>query len=309
MNDKGTLAEIKNKGIPITVVGLKNAGKTTLVNWIKSRKFTRPKPTIGYNFEQVEIEGELFNIFDLSGHESFRKNMWKNMIQSSAGLIFVVDSADEKKIVESSQWYWTIIDEWLNEIYSDMVVLFLANKADLSRSLPLDKIIELFKLEKMALYGNISFQIFKVSLRKNQNISYALKWFVTRINRTIDNQDTVSINAVVIADNVGTPLYTYDPKMISKDSDLFSGLIKAISSFSDEILGIQQVNLVKIDSYNIIISKEKKTIVAIVSESNRNFAELRRISHRIHQRIIELSHNTIVREDYKKIIEEEINKT
>ncbi|MHA1398436.1 MAG: ADP-ribosylation factor-like protein, partial [Candidatus Heimdallarchaeaceae archaeon] len=97
---------LKKTGIPITIVGLPYAGKTTLVNWLKERRFTRPKPTVGLNFEQIKIGDFHYNVFDLSGHEVYREKIWQEYITTSIGIIFVLDSSDKRKIREAKEWFW-----------------------------------------------------------------------------------------------------------------------------------------------------------------------------------------------------------
>ncbi|MHA1304424.1 MAG: ADP-ribosylation factor-like protein [Candidatus Heimdallarchaeaceae archaeon] len=301
MTEESKLLNISKKGVPVTILGLKNAGKTTLLNWMREKRFTRPKTTIGYKFEQVEIDDVLFNVFDLSGHLSFRETMWKFFVQSSIGIIFILDSSDTKQLQESAHWFWNIVDNWLKEIYSECVVLFLANKSDLKKSLDLEHIINIFELEKMAIYPNISFQIFKTSIRRGENLDLALKWFTSRIDK-ISQLQTAKVQAVIISDNLGNLLYSYDPNKIAFDSELLAGFLKAMCSFTDEALGTEQLKLVKIDTYFILISKEEKYNISIITDDEQNLPELRRIARRIYHEILNYPKKTLNSEDYQKII-------
>lgn len=87
------LFKLQKKGIPITLIGLPYVGKTTLVNRLKDERFTRPKPTIGVNFEPIQIGDLSFNIFDISGQKSYRstifhlrKEILNNLMLSSCKL-------------------------------------------------------------------------------------------------------------------------------------------------------------------------------------------------------------------------------
>ncbi|MHA2358291.1 MAG: ADP-ribosylation factor-like protein [Candidatus Heimdallarchaeaceae archaeon] len=99
------ILEINKKGTSITIVGLPYAGKTTLVNWMIERRFTRPKPTVGLKFYQVTIGGVNFNIFDLSGQVQYRETLWESYVMTSAGIIFVLDSTDEQNIEEAKKHF------------------------------------------------------------------------------------------------------------------------------------------------------------------------------------------------------------
>ena len=144
------LFKFNKEGVPITVVGLPYAGKTTLVKWLKEKRFTRPKPTVGLSFEQIKVGDINFNIFDLSGQDSFRETIWESYIRTSLGIIFVVDSSNKAKLKEASKWFWKIINEWINEYTSEKIVLLIANKSDLVKSLNLETIITTMDLNQMS---------------------------------------------------------------------------------------------------------------------------------------------------------------
>jgi len=123
------LDKLTKKGIPITVIGLPYAGKTTLVNWLREKRFTRPKPTVGFDFDQIQVGDVFFNIFDISGQKSYRASMWKSYVMTSVGIIFVLDSTNSAEIDEALKWFWVMIDDWLESVFSDKVILFIANKS------------------------------------------------------------------------------------------------------------------------------------------------------------------------------------
>ena len=179
------LLKLTKKGVPITIIGLPYAGKTTLVNWLREKRFTRPKPTVGFDFEQIQVGDVLFNIFDISGQKSYRASMWKSYVMTSVGIVFVLDTTNSEEIDEALKWFWVMIDDWLESVFSEKVILFLANKSDLKDSIDLDEIIEQLKLDRMSQYPDISFQIFKTSIRTETNLDYALQWFVSKINQSI----------------------------------------------------------------------------------------------------------------------------
>ncbi len=57
-----------DKRIPIAIVGLEKAGKTTLAKRIQTGEFVRTiTPTHGLDIESIEIKGNLFQLFDLGG--------------------------------------------------------------------------------------------------------------------------------------------------------------------------------------------------------------------------------------------------
>jgi len=271
------LLKLEKKGIPITVIGLPYVGKTTLVNWLKNEKFTRPKPSVGVNFEQIKVGDLTLNLFDISGQKSYRTTIWKSYVLTSIGIIFVIDSADTEHIDEVTQWFWIMIDEWLRGNYSDKVILFLANKSDLKKSKNLEYIIEKLNLTKMSNYSDLSFQIFKTSIKNDQNIDYAMKWFVKKVKQLTELQHILP-EAIIISDISGNLLNLYDPKEVIEDPDMFVGYLKALSGFTNELLGHEKFKVIKVEPYFYFITEEDGFCVAIAVKEELSLPEARRLS-------------------------------
>lgn len=276
------ILNLKKKGVPITVVGLPYAGKTTLVNWLLEKRFTRPKPTVGLKFNQVQIGGINFNIFDLSGQAQYREEIWETYIMTSAGIIFVIDSSDSTLLEEAKKWFWTIINDWLQGIFSDKVILFLANKSDLQKSLKLDEIIGKLELSKMSSIPNMSFQIFKTSIRTSSNLEYAMKWFFSKIKQNVEEQK-MKPSAIIVADSSGTPIYLHDPNNIVDDTGMFVGYLRALSGFSDELLGQEKFKVIKLDDHYYFISEGKNHVITIAAAREEALPEARRLSFLIQE--------------------------
>jgi len=276
------LLKLNKSGIPVAVIGLPYAGKTTLVNWIKEKRFTRPKPTIGLKFNQVEVGDVTFSIFDLSGQQTYREEIWEKYVLSSAGIIFVFDSSDEQKIKEVKKWFWIVMDEWLQGLFIDKIILFLANKSDLKKSMNLEDIIDKLDLAKMSSLPNISFQIFKTSIRTESNIEYAMKWFFSKLkqNFEIENQEPL---AIIISDSIGTPLFIHDPHNLVDDTGMFIGYLKALSGFSNELLGEEKFKVIKVDPHYFFISEEENVVISIAVEDENSLPEARRLTHLIQE--------------------------
>ncbi len=291
------------KGVPITVIGLPSAGKTTFVKYIKEGVFRRPKPTISLNFERIEINNNYYHIFDLSGHSEFRDTLWRSHVQTSIGIIFVVDTANVAAIDEAVFWYWKLIDEWLEGIFTDRVLLFLANKSDLKNSLSLELIFNKFQLSRMVDYPNISFQVFKTSIRSKDNVDYAFKWFLRKIDEMTTKKD-IKPKALLLVDNLEQILHQYNPTNIFFDDELLSGFLKATSGFTNELLGDQKFKVIKAVENLYLISEEEGHLLILVSDKLEDLPELRRLSYLIQERIKEFIEETISLSEVKQFISE-----
>lgn len=82
----------------ILMLGLDNAGKTTLVYTLKlGQPITVTMPTIGFNVETIELTPSLnMIVWDIGGQDKL-KHLWYHYYDDTAALIFVIDSADTKR--------------------------------------------------------------------------------------------------------------------------------------------------------------------------------------------------------------------
>ncbi|KAL8939130.1 MAG: hypothetical protein Q9216_003523 [Gyalolechia sp. 2 TL-2023] len=93
----------------LLLLGLDNAGKTTLLSAIKSiyNTSTNPSsiaqktvPTVGQNVSTIELQDMYLKIWDIGGQMSLR-NLWKSYYASAHAVIFVIDSTD---LGDGSEW-------------------------------------------------------------------------------------------------------------------------------------------------------------------------------------------------------------
>jgi ADP-ribosylation factor-like protein 1 len=61
-----------NKEVRVLMVGLDNAGKTTILYRMKEDSAIKTVPTIGFNMEQIEVNNLKMQVWDLGGQSSIR---------------------------------------------------------------------------------------------------------------------------------------------------------------------------------------------------------------------------------------------
>mmetsp|Transcript_1226 Transcript_1226/g.4349 ORF Transcript_1226/g.4349 Transcript_1226/m.4349 type:complete len:123 (-) Transcript_1226:484-852(-) len=82
----------------LSLVGLQNAGKTSLVNVISTGSFTEDMiPTVGFNMRKVQKGKVTIKLWDLGGQPRFR-SMWERYCRGVNAIVFVVDAADHDNI-------------------------------------------------------------------------------------------------------------------------------------------------------------------------------------------------------------------
>ena len=78
----------------LTLVGLQNSGKTTLVNVVATGGFSEDMiPTVGFNMRKVTKGKVTIKLWDLGGQPRFR-SMWERYCRGVNAIVYVVDSAD-----------------------------------------------------------------------------------------------------------------------------------------------------------------------------------------------------------------------
>ncbi|XP_031507971.1 ADP-ribosylation factor-like protein 3 isoform X1 [Papio anubis] len=122
----------------ILLLGLDNAGKTTLLKQLASEDISHITPTQGFNIKSVQSQGFKLNVWDIGGQRKIRP-YWRNYFENTDILIYVIDSADRKRFEETGQELAELLEE---EKLSCVPVLIFANKQDLLTAAPASEIAE-----------------------------------------------------------------------------------------------------------------------------------------------------------------------
>ncbi|EGR28125.1 hypothetical protein IMG5_183110 [Ichthyophthirius multifiliis] len=154
----------------MSIVGLQNAGKSTLVNTFATGKFDEDTiPTIGFNQRQIKKGKLQMKLWDLGGQPRFRES-WEKYCRDADVVIFVIDSADISNIdIAKTQLHQLISWPSLDGI----PLLLLGNKNDLDTALSVEELIKQFELQtikdrKVACYS--------ISAKNQNNIDNVMKW-------------------------------------------------------------------------------------------------------------------------------------
>jgi len=113
----------------VLLLGLDNAGKTTLLKYIANEEPT-VTPTQGFNIKSVQSGGLKMNVWDIGGQQKIRP-YWRNYFQDTDVLIYVVDSNDTRRLEESATEFSDVLFE---DKLKNVPVLVFANKQDLTGS-------------------------------------------------------------------------------------------------------------------------------------------------------------------------------
>lgn len=123
MNNSSSLDKTN---IPILMLGLDDAGKTTILYKLKRNDEIQIIPTMGYNVETVDFEDKAFTFWDVGGLESVRV-LWKFYTENKSAVTFVIDASNMERIVEAREFLHLIMN---NEDLANAALVVLANKQD-----------------------------------------------------------------------------------------------------------------------------------------------------------------------------------
>lgn len=132
----------------ILILGLDDAGKTTFLEQTKTKfsKEYRGMPlnkittTVGLNIGKIHTHGVKLMFWDLGGQEELQ-SLWDKYFNDCHGVIFIVDSADPDRLLESKRAF----DQVLSFASLDTApLLILGNKQDISGCLQILEIKHAF---------------------------------------------------------------------------------------------------------------------------------------------------------------------
>eukprot|EP00434_Breviolum_minutum_P008061 symbB.v1.2.007107.t3/scaffold430.1/size206084/2 len=136
----------------VVVMGLDNAGKTTMLHTMKNRQGGQIEmtiPTVGLNVKTLEFQGSAkfltLQAFDLGGRNNFRPLM-RHWFAKTDGIIFVVDSNDRRRLEDAKFELHRILAE--DNLYGKPL-LVLANKQDLTGAAKMSDMVDGLSLHSL----------------------------------------------------------------------------------------------------------------------------------------------------------------
>jgi ADP-ribosylation factor-like protein 8 len=156
----------------LTLVGLQNAGKTTLVNVVATGGFSEDMiPTVGFNMRKVTKGKVTIKLWDLGGQPRFR-SMWERYCRGVNAIVYVVDSSDAENIATSKAELHELLAKPALE---GIPTLILGNKNDLPTSIGVDELIDRLGLKGLA---NREVCCYSISAKNAVNIDITMDWLI-----------------------------------------------------------------------------------------------------------------------------------
>ncbi|EKX44280.1 hypothetical protein GUITHDRAFT_87487 [Guillardia theta CCMP2712] len=133
----------KEREMRILMVGLDNAGKTTIVKKFNGEDIDVVSPTLGFNIKTMDYDGYKLNVWDVGGQKTLR-SYWRNYFEATDGLIWVVDSADTRRLNDCAEELQNLL---VQEKLAGASLLVFANKKDLPGANSKEEIQQVLKLD------------------------------------------------------------------------------------------------------------------------------------------------------------------
>jgi len=160
----------------LLVLGLDNAGKTTILKTLSEEDITHIMPTQGFNIKSITHEGFKLNVWDIGGQKTIRA-YWKNYFDSTDALVYVIDSADRKRIKECGEELKSLLEE---DKLAGIPLLIFANKQDLKHAIPAEELAEKLNLN---MINDRMWSIVACSAKNNTGLQEGMEWMVQTINK------------------------------------------------------------------------------------------------------------------------------
>eukprot|EP00736_Rhodelphis_marinus_P005280 Rmarinus@m.13250 len=165
-----------NREVRILILGLDNAGKTTILYKLHMGEVVKTVPTIGFNVETITYNNLTFQVWDLGGQTSIRP-YWRCYYQNTQAIIYVVDSTDTDRLSLAKKELLAMLEE---EELQDTILCVFANKQDMPQAASVAEVSEKLGL---SLIRNRQWSIFPTSAVEGKGLYEGLEWLSSQLQK------------------------------------------------------------------------------------------------------------------------------
>ena len=161
----------KEKEIRLLILGLDNAGKTTILKKFNGEDIDKISPTLGFNIKTLQYQDFKLNVWDVGGQTTIR-SYWRNYFEQTDGLIWVVDSTDKMRLEDCKKELQSLLKQ---EKLVGATLLIFCNKQDIEGTLTGNEIKEFLELENMETRH---WGIIPCSAKSGEGLLEGIDWLV-----------------------------------------------------------------------------------------------------------------------------------
>ncbi|KAL1242130.1 ADP-ribosylation factor-like protein 13B [Trichinella spiralis] len=173
--------------ITVAVLGLDNAGKTSLLKCLSRESNGISMPTIGFSKCVIQMRNYTVTFYDLGGSSGIR-DIWKNYYAEIHGLIFVIDGSDWTRTEENRFVLGEVLNhEWIH----GKPLLVIINKHDLNPDVNELILAEQLQLRRFAYNAQCPYTSTMCSAVKNcrrysRKLKKSIAWLLKQVEMNHD---------------------------------------------------------------------------------------------------------------------------
>ncbi|CCJ30845.1 unnamed protein product [Pneumocystis jirovecii] len=164
----------KEKEIRILMLGLDNAGKSTIVKKISGEDVMTISPTVGFNIKTLIWGPFKLNIWDIGGQRVLR-GYWRNYFEYTDAIVWTVDLTDRIRLSEGCSALKQLLKE---DRLLGTILLILGNKCDIESAMEIEELKLYLEVEKITSH---KYNVFKISAMSGIMVYEAFKWLIEEI--------------------------------------------------------------------------------------------------------------------------------
>jgi len=171
----------KERVVTVALLGVDNAGKSTILYRLKGEIQEFVAPTIGFSSEIIKQGRLTLKVFDLGGGANIR-GIWPRYYAELHGAVFVIDSSDRTRLHVAREVLHEVLDHGR---FANKPLLILANKQDKEESMTSEEITSNLALEK---FKGLQYHVItctalllEVTSPPDPKIANGLKWLTNTI--------------------------------------------------------------------------------------------------------------------------------
>lgn len=163
-----------DRKIRVLMLGLDNAGKTSILYRLHLGDVVTTVPTVGVNLETLQYKNISFEVWDLGGQTGVRP-YWRCYFSDTDAVIYVVDSTDKDRMGVAKHELFALLDE--DELRKSLLLIF-ANKQDLPEA---STEVEIADQLGVSSIMNRTWTIVKSSAKTGDGLLEGMDWLVEKL--------------------------------------------------------------------------------------------------------------------------------
>lgn len=260
------------KDFDILMIGLDNSGKTSIINFLRTKDALDTVPTVGVQEHEFRLaDTVVFKLLDTAGQKQYRGN-WSKFLRTTDVIIFVVDVMDEARYPEAREEFEKVVQSLRERRNGNKVPILMAmNKIDLLKSKEeIDKkaieLLKYFKFEDFLEKKN-PYHIQPTCALTGDGLFDLIKWIFTETTgKRIDSK--ITFEEFMVFEKGGNLLISKS-QFFGKDMDQIIGSLMHIINSCVSQLNNKNHFAMELDNKRILVYNiDNLTGVAVIDSAD-----------------------------------------